>query len=608
MTVVQNPVTMDAGYAWVILFACSSIYVVMSGMAKAFGILYTELILEFDTGAGSTAWIGSVMMFLFFGLGPVSNRLAERFTFRKVIIVGGFLTSLGHFLSAFVPRMEWMYLTIGVIAGSGCGFVFAPSTTIISFYFEKRRAMALGVVLAGAGLGSVVYPYFYRIILDSFGLRTSLIIVSGVLMYVPFVALLLREPAQLMNKRCEQLKDDNCCCENQNKVKALNKSSLTYTTETHNDYDEITKSPEQTIPNSNGIRTITYAPKAHQGDTSINHVLNSKNSTLRGNPNDQANNNTLRGNPNDHANNSTLRGNPNDQGNNSTLRTNPNDQANQDKRNDNNMRGRNEIENDRRSCFSMFDFTLFRIPKFTMYVLAFSLNILGYGGNFTAFPSYIMEVGYQKDEVAVAMSIIGATEVLARPFFGWFADLKLLSVKNILIFSAIISGIAAILLPLWDSYEIMLVYAVVVGTFPGAFWSLMAVAMLESVNLDKLTRAMGLLSLFMAFGMVLSQPLAGWLKDVTGTWNLSFRIIGMFVSIAGLVVIAEPMFHRVWKHFTPELQLKASCDTDIEVTIDQTTESVSDSLTHGVVSQRNDSTTNCTDTVYIIPTSKATYL
>ncbi|XP_033761913.1 monocarboxylate transporter 3-like [Pecten maximus] len=271
MVVEQATVTMDKGYAWVILFACSSIYVVMSGMAKAFGILYTELINEFDTGAGSTAWIGSVMMFLFFGLGPISNRLAERFTFRKVIMVGGVLTSLGHFLSAFVPRMEWMYLTIGVIAGSGCGFVFAPSTTIISFYFEKRRAMALGVVLAGAGLGSVVYPYFYRIILDSFGLRTSLIIVSGVLMYVPFVALLLREPAQLAKKTDDNLPDKFSKDKDQNQSITTNKPyyvdscvprAQTYSSEA---------SRQHVILSRDGIRKI-FDVNANREDTKTNSV------------------------------------------------------------------------------------------------------------------------------------------------------------------------------------------------------------------------------------------------------------------------------------------------------------------------------------------------
>ncbi|XP_033761599.1 monocarboxylate transporter 4-like [Pecten maximus] len=249
--------------------------------------------------------------------------------------------------------------------------------------------------------------------------------------------------------------------------------------------------------------------------------------------------------------------------------------------------------------------------------MAFSLNILGYGGNFTAFPSYIVEVGYQKDEVAVAMSIIGATEVIARPFFGWFADLKWLSVKHILIFSAITSGLAAILLPLWDSYEIMLVYAVVVGTFPGAFWSLMAVAMLESVTLDKLTRAMGLLSLFMAFGIVLSQPLAGWVKDVTGSWDLSFRIIGMFVSVAGLVVLAEPIFHRVWNRnmadsFRRNEELgHGVAEQCFEITFEQPMENDRDAMKNvDLVSSSSfgELTQKDTDSVFIIPTSKSTYL
>lgn len=47
------------------------IYLIIAGGVKSFGVLYTELLDYYDAGAGNTAWISSVCMFLFMGLGKI---------------------------------------------------------------------------------------------------------------------------------------------------------------------------------------------------------------------------------------------------------------------------------------------------------------------------------------------------------------------------------------------------------------------------------------------------------------------------------------------------------------------------------------------------------
>ncbi|XP_033762280.1 monocarboxylate transporter 13-like [Pecten maximus] len=415
----------DSGYAWVILFACSLLYMMLSGVTKAFGILYTEFLEVYDAGAGNTAWIGSVKLFLFFGLGPLANSLCEVFSFRKVVMTGGLLLSLGYLASVFVQQMELMYLTIGIVAGIGCGFVFAPCTTIVSFYFKKRQALANGIVISGSGLGSFIFPYFYRFIIDELGLKGALLIISGVSLHVCVGGALLRQPHQLIKSKHSSDKIDE-------ETKNLN-------------YGENTK--------------IIEKPSKQKSKFVI-------------------------------------------------------------------------------------DFTLFKIPRFSVYVAAFTVNIIGYAGNFSAFPAHVKSLGFGEQKVAIALSMIGATEMFARIFFGWFADKKIFQKRTIVIFSAVVSGVSAILIPFLRNFPAMVVYGCIVGIFPGAFWSLMAVMMLECVELDRLTSAMGVLSMFMSFGIVISQPLMGWLEDATGSWDLSFRIMGMFNLLSGALFVLEPVFKR----------------------------------------------------------------
>ena len=50
-------------------------------------------------------------------VGPISNFLGERYTYRRIIMIGSCINLIGYAASAFVTKMEMLYLTYGVIAG-----------------------------------------------------------------------------------------------------------------------------------------------------------------------------------------------------------------------------------------------------------------------------------------------------------------------------------------------------------------------------------------------------------------------------------------------------------------------------------------------------------
>lgn len=54
---------------------CGMIYLVIAGGVKSFGVLYTELLEYYEAGAGNTAWISSVCLLLFMGLGKFTWRI-----------------------------------------------------------------------------------------------------------------------------------------------------------------------------------------------------------------------------------------------------------------------------------------------------------------------------------------------------------------------------------------------------------------------------------------------------------------------------------------------------------------------------------------------------
>lgn len=61
--------------------------------------------------------IQDIYMNILIYLGPVANLLSEMFSYRLVVMSGGFILGVGYFCSSFVPHMELMFLTYGIIGG-----------------------------------------------------------------------------------------------------------------------------------------------------------------------------------------------------------------------------------------------------------------------------------------------------------------------------------------------------------------------------------------------------------------------------------------------------------------------------------------------------------
>lgn len=104
-----------------------------------------------------------------------------------------------------------------------------------------------------------------------------------------------------------------------------------------------------------------------------------------------------------------------------------------------------ELENDiikpRRSCCEcstrrpireIFHFSLFRIPSFLIYALAFMCSIYAYFSIFTMIPGHARVQGMSSARVAVLLSVNGGVMIFARPVVGLLADSEIIQKRNII--------------------------------------------------------------------------------------------------------------------------------------------------------------------------------
>lgn len=81
--------------------------------------------------------------------------LVNRYGSRRVACIGALLAS-GAWAAAAVaaPNLYVFIALYSVCGGIGIGLVFLPAYVHVGVYFERRRALATGIAVAGCGLGT----------------------------------------------------------------------------------------------------------------------------------------------------------------------------------------------------------------------------------------------------------------------------------------------------------------------------------------------------------------------------------------------------------------------------------------------------------------------
>jgi len=186
------PAPPDGGYGWVIVFAAFMINLICDGISFSFGILYTELLDEFEESKSLTSWVGS----MFYGTclmgGPLASGLATKFGCRTVLIGGGIVACTGTFVSAYATDIGTLCLFFGVITGLGMSMGYVVSVVMVAFYFENKRAMATGLAVCGSGIGTFIFAPMTEYLIDVYGWRGTMTIWSGIILNLVVCGALLR--------------------------------------------------------------------------------------------------------------------------------------------------------------------------------------------------------------------------------------------------------------------------------------------------------------------------------------------------------------------------------------------------------------------------------
>jgi sugar phosphate permease len=142
---------------WVAGWACLSLGVVSGLGFWAFGLFVDPLQTEFGWSTTTLAGAVSVSMLVSGLASPLVGRLVARYHPRRIIFIGTIASVVGYLLMAVVQEL-WQFLALTAFLGFFRAWIFyVPFTTIITRWFSRSRATAMGIATSGFGIGGLLF-------------------------------------------------------------------------------------------------------------------------------------------------------------------------------------------------------------------------------------------------------------------------------------------------------------------------------------------------------------------------------------------------------------------------------------------------------------------
>ncbi|XP_060069114.1 monocarboxylate transporter 12-like [Ylistrum balloti] len=204
------------GRGWAVTLSSFMHSFLVDGICFSFGTFLNHFLEYFGGSIWKTQLLSSIISGTYLCMGLVSGALINRFGYRRLVITGSVIASVGLFLSTFSPNLDVMILLYGVVSGIGFGLVYTPSVVIVGHYFSKRRALATGIAVCGSGIGGIVFAPLSVLLLKTYDWKGALWILSAVTLNgVIFAA----SYGPLPSRKCSKLDSPTAM-----KIKARNKS------------------------------------------------------------------------------------------------------------------------------------------------------------------------------------------------------------------------------------------------------------------------------------------------------------------------------------------------------------------------------------------------
>ncbi len=189
-------------YGWVVTGAGLIIMTVETGILLTFGVFFEPILTEFGWTKAQLSSVFSAFMSVRILTSLPVGYLADRFGVRAVVLLGAILASTSLFFTSTFRNLWELYLYYSILFSIGTSCAYIPVTSAVSRWFRRKRGLAIGIVVLGLGLGTLVMTPLTGLLISSYGWRQSYVVLS-LMLFVVFVGcgVLLKQRPQSFHER-----------------------------------------------------------------------------------------------------------------------------------------------------------------------------------------------------------------------------------------------------------------------------------------------------------------------------------------------------------------------------------------------------------------------
>nr|CDP95420.1 Bm2134, isoform c [Brugia malayi] len=518
----------DGGWGWVVVVGSFFIHVFADGIVYSFGILLEIIMKEFDVSNAKASMIISLLTGLTLGMGPIASAITNKFGCRVTTILGSLIATTGCATSYYATSVEYLMVSVGCVMGIGFGLMYCPAIVIVSMYFEKKRSMATGIAVCGAGVGTVVFaPISEALIKISW--RTVFAVYTVIVLMCSLCGATFRSltfvAVEDETKKKKVLEEDekNGFVEMDEENGPLSTTLLaSHNQQDINDVEEKNGKWERSKSLASNIshgRSRRFSEST--GFIAVKDVF------YTGSMNEL----------------------PQTECHRSLTSLNIKD----DKLN---LKEEEKISKTRgilRTMEKMTNISLLANPIFLLYAISNLLTSIAFNSPLVFLPSHATNLRLTPTQSASVISAFGIMNTVGRILVGLISDRKLPCkygkdrAQNrlwIYVSSLTLCGLLTTGVLFCDGYITLAMYSGLFGLTLSSYVCLTSVLLVDLIGIEKLTNAFGLILLFQGIGTVIGPPISGQLADLTGSYNMSFVFCGVALLISGLMLVFVPQIQR----------------------------------------------------------------
>ncbi|RAL08794.1 putative MFS monocarboxylate transporter [Aspergillus homomorphus CBS 101889] len=185
--------------AWCCLVGSALIMFPSFGFQTAVGTVQDYITIHQLSGYSveDIGWISALLVFLTLFLGVQVGPVFDRYGPRLLLAAGSIGSVASYLLLAQCAKYWHFMLTLSVLGGISSAIVTTVAISVLSHWFERRRALVTGICMAGSSAGGAILPIVLRTTFEQYGWAWSLRVVAFIALACYVLAIFLVKGRQL---------------------------------------------------------------------------------------------------------------------------------------------------------------------------------------------------------------------------------------------------------------------------------------------------------------------------------------------------------------------------------------------------------------------------